>query len=183
MRLSSDSLNGWLVISAPGQPHRSVLEKLMKCTSIAVVVLVLVTMPNIVSRSNAQIAASESATLGGRVFRSDTNATTGNAYILLMQEKEKRAEAKHFDIRTNADGKYRFANIPAGKYTVSVYSWYRDRSDVPCGDSPDAKTADEGHVTVEWQRKSDAFMEVITIKGFSIETDHDTTKDFDVACR
>ncbi|HBB97013.1 MAG TPA: hypothetical protein DC054_16665 [Blastocatellia bacterium] len=155
----------------------------MKRIPIAVVALLLVTITNIVFRANAQLVASEAATLGGRVFRSDTNVAITNAYILLMQEKERRAEAKHFDIRTDADGKYRFTNIPGGKYTVSIYSWYRDRSDVPCGDSPDAKTADGGHVTVEWQRKSDAFVEIVTITGLSIETDHETTKDFNVTCR
>jgi hypothetical protein len=155
----------------------------MKRIPIALVVLLLFTVATIVSRPSAELAISGSASLAGQVIRSDTNVAIGNAYILLMQEKEKRAEAKHFDIRTDADGKYRFTNIPPGKYTVSVYSWYQDKSDVPCADSPDAKTADEGHVTIEWQSKSDAFMEIVTIKGFSIETDHETTKDLDVACR
>jgi hypothetical protein len=76
-------------------------EGFMKHIPIAVVLLLLVTIANIVSRANAQLAASESATLCGRVFRSDTNVAIGNAYILLMQEKEKRAEAKHFDTRTD----------------------------------------------------------------------------------
>jgi hypothetical protein len=100
-----------------------------------------------------------------------------------MQETEKRVEAQHFDTRTDADGRYRFTDIPAAKYTVSIYSWYPKRTDVPCADSADGKTVDEGHVTVEWQWKSNAFMEIVTIKGLVIDRDHDTSKDFDVACR
>src|SRR5437773_8465794 len=159
------------------------LKGSMKRIPIAVGLLLFTVIVNVSPRAQSQLANSESGTLSGKVFRSDTNVAIDNSYILLMEEKEARAEAKHFDMRTDADGKYRFTNIPAGKYTVSIYSWYRNRLDVPCTDSLDAKTADGGHVTVEWQPKSDAFMEIITIKGFSIETDHDTAKDFDVACR
>ena len=155
----------------------------MKRIPIAIVFLLLAMSVNISPRAKAQLATSESGALSGKVFRSDTNVPIDNSYILLMQEKQNRAEAKHFDIRTDTDGKYRFTNIPAGKYTVSIYSWYPNRLDVPCTDSLDAKSADEGHVTVEWQRKSDAFMEIITIKGLAIEADRDTTKDFDVLCR
>src|SRR6266404_9228342 len=135
----------------------------MKRIPIAIVFLLLAMSVNISHRAKAQLATSESGALSGKVFRSDTNVPIDNSYILLMQEKQTRAEANHFDIRTDPDGKYRFTNIPAGKYTVSIYSWYPNRLDVPCTDSLDAKSADEGHVTVEWQRKSDAFMEIITI--------------------
>jgi hypothetical protein len=159
------------------------LKRIMKRITIAIIFLLLAVTVNISPRASMKLATSESGILSGKVFRSDTNGPIDSSYILLMQEKENRAEAEHFDIRTDHDGKYRFTNIPAGKYTVSIYSWYRNRLDVPCTDSLDAKTADEGHVTVEWQRKSDAFMEIVTIKGFSIETDRHTEKDFDVACR
>jgi len=155
------------------------LNGIMKRIPIGIVFLLLAMSVNISPRAKAQLTTS----LGGKVFRSDTNMPINNSYILLMQERQNRAEAEHFDIRTGTDGKYRFTNIPAGKYTVSIYSWYRNRLDVPCTDSIDAKTADEGHVTIEWQRKSDAFMEIVTIKGFSIETDRDTERNFDVACR
>lgn len=159
------------------------LKGIMKRIPIAIVWLLLTVSVNISPRAKAQLVTPESGTLSGKVFRSDTNMPINNSYILLRQEKQTRKEAKHIDIRTGADGKYRFTNIPAGKYTVAIYSWYRNRLDVPCPDSRDTKTADGGRVTVEWQRKSNAFREIVTIKGFSIAPTRDTTKDFDVSCR
>jgi hypothetical protein len=154
----------------------------MKRVTITVLLVLLATSFTIMLPLNAQRAISNPGTLTGKIFRSDTNVPISNSYILLMQETEKRVEAQHFDTRTDDNGNYCFNDIPAGKYTVSIYSWYRNRADVPCADSADAKT-DEGHVTVEWQWKSNAFMEIVTIKGFAIDNDQDIPKDFDLACR
>jgi hypothetical protein len=157
-------------------------EKMKRVVTLVVFILLAMSL-TISVPANAQRFISSSGTFSGKVFRSDTNVAMSNSYILLMQEKEKPVEAQHFDTRTDADGRYRFTDIPAGKYTVSIYSWYPNRTDVPCADSAGRKTVDEGHVTVEWQRKSDAFMEIVTIKGFVINGDHNRSKDFDVACR
>ena len=155
----------------------------MKCVLVMVVFIPLAISLTISVPANAERFISGSGTFSGKVFRSDTNVAISNSYILLMQEKEKRVEAQHFDTRTDADGRYRFTNISAAKYTVSIYSWYLNRADAPCADSANGKTVDEGHVTVEWQRKSNEFMEIVTIKGFVIDGEHGTSKDFDVACR
>ena len=122
------------------------------------------------------------ASVSGKVFRSDKNEAIENAYIFLRQETERRVEAQHFDTRTDSEGKYQFTNLPAGKYTISIYSWHLNRSDVPCGDAADSKTVDGG-VTVKWQPKSTAFMEIVVVKGFTVEADRDTSRDFDIACR
>ena len=149
----------------------------MRRISIAITLLLVL---NCYSQTDSTVTFTN---IAGKVLRSDRNQIIENAYILLMQEKERRVEAEHFDTRTDSEGKYQFANLPAGKYTVSIYSWFRNRPDVPCGDAGDSKTADEGRVTVEWQRKSEAFMEIVTIKGFAVEGDRETSKDFDIACR
>ena len=155
----------------------------MKRVPIAVALILLAASVTTMPPVNGQRVISNPGTLNGKVFRSDTNVPISNSYILLMQETEKPIDAQHFDTRTDDKGNYKFNNIPAAKYTVSIYSWYRTRSDVPCAESTAAKTVDDGHVTVEWQWKSNAFMEIVTIKGFAIDSDHDTSKDFDVACR
>jgi len=51
---------------------------------------------------------------------------------------------------------------------VSIYAWFPKRSEVPCQNRLEQKTADGGDITVEWQWKSQAFMEIITLKRFSI---------------
>lgn len=122
----------------------------------------------------------ESASIKGKVFRSDSGHGISNSYILFEQEKDSVRQPEHFDLRTDQDGNYRFTDIPAGKYVVSVYAWFLEKSDVPC--QSEAKIADDGKVTVEWQRKSNAFVEIITIKGFSVEAGQERIKDFNLLC-
>lgn len=148
----------------------------------------LMAVGNIEGRREQTRGGDESGTLTGRAFRSDTNESISNCYILLMQEKDSRERAEHFYLRTDEKGNYIFNDIPAGRYTVSLHAWFPKSTDVPCQNSPEAKTADDGSVTVEWQRKSEAFMEVVTIKGFSVTADqdlvrHKTVKDFDLLCK
>jgi len=148
----------------------------MKHVSIGVAVLMLL---NCYAATDATVTSNS---LSGKVFRSDRDQAVENAYIMLVQEKEWQV-TQHFDTRTDSEGKYQFNGLPAGKYTLSIYSWHRNRPDVPCGDAVDSKTIDDGRVTVEWQQKSGAFMEVVVVKGFSVEADRGASKDFDIACR
>jgi hypothetical protein len=54
------------------------------------------------------------------------------------------------------------------------------RREVPCQNPLKQKTADGGDIAVEWQWKSQTFMEIVTFKGFSIELEPENVKDFDV---
>ncbi len=119
----------------------------------------------------------------GKVFRSDTNEAIPNSYILITREKGSPSQVEHFDLRTDDNGDYRFQNVPAGKYTVSIYAWFPKKNDVPCRNFSEAKTVDDGKVIVEWQHKSDAFMEIVTIRGFSVESNQEKVKDFDLLCK
>jgi|SRR5580700_2378467 hypothetical protein len=123
----------------------------------------------------------ESGGIEGKVFRSDSNVAVSNSYILL--ENESPTQVEHFDVRTDDKGKYQFKDIPVGSYKVSIYAWFSNKSDVPCQNPGKAKTVDDGVVTVEWQRKSGAFMEIVTIKGFSVEAGQMRVKNFDLFCK
>ena len=118
--------------------------------------------------------------LKGKVFRSDSDEAISNSYILLTSEED---EAKHFDTRTDEKGEYLFGGIPAGDYTVAIYAWFPKRSEVPCQNPIEQKTVDGGNITVEWQWKSHAFMEIVTLRGFSIELGRENVKDFDLMGR
>jgi hypothetical protein len=120
------------------------------------------------------------STIKGKVFRSDSGGPISNSYILLTSEKD---EATHFDSRTDEKGEYLFGGIPAGNYAVSIYAWFPKRSEVPCQNPLEQKTADGGDITVEWQWKSQAFMEIVTLKRFSIELHRENAKDFDLVGR
>jgi hypothetical protein len=116
----------------------------------------------------------------GKVFRSDSGAAISNSYVLLTSEQD---DAKHFDTRTDEKGEYLFGGIPAGDYTVAIYAWFPKRSEVPLRNPIEQKTVDGGDITVEWQWKSQAFMEIVTLKGFSIESGRENIKDFDLVGR
>ena len=154
----------------------------MKRVAIPLIVAWLLIGGSNFSRAYDRAGTVESGKLGGKVFRSDTNDAITNSYILLMQEIEPPARAEHFDLRTDENGNYHFTNIPAGKYTVSVYAWFRNRADVPCNDPVDSTIDETRRVSVEWQRKSDAFMEILKIKGFSVAAGRETLTDFDLSC-
>ena len=120
----------------------------------------------------------EKSNLKGRVFRSDSGGSIANSYIILENESD---QEKNFDTRTDEVGNYIFGHIPPGSYTVSIYAWFRKRNEVPCQNPLEQKTADGGDITVEWQWRSQAFMEIVKLKSVSIESDQEYVKDFDVA--
>ena len=103
------------------------------------------------------------SSIKGKVFRSDSGEAISNSYILLTSEKD---QANHFDTRTDENGEYLFGGIPGGNYTVSIYAWFPRRSEVPCQDPLKQKTVEGGDITVEWQWKSRACMEIVILKGF-----------------
>lgn len=113
----------------------------------------------------------------GKVFRSDSGRAISDSYILLTSEK---GEAKHFYTRTDEKGEYLFGGVPSGDYTVAIYAWFPKRSEVPCQNPIEQKTVDGGDIMVEWQWRSQAFMEIVTLKGFSIELSQENVKDFDL---
>ena len=119
------------------------------------------------------------STMKGKVFRSDSGQAISNSYILLTSEKDE----EHFDTRTDEKGEYLFGGVPPGNYTVSIYAWFPKRSEVPCQNPQEQKTADGGDITVEWQRKSQEFMEIVKLKGLSIDLGRENVKDFDLVGR
>jgi hypothetical protein len=62
-------------------------------------------------------------------------------------------------------------------------AWFPKRSEVPCQNAIEQKTVDGGDITVEWQWKSQAFMEIVQLKDFSIEFDRENVKNFDLVGR
>jgi hypothetical protein len=119
----------------------------------------------------------EKSALRGKVFRSDTGEPISDSYILLVREG---GQPTNFDTRTDEAGDYIFGPVPAGHYTVSIYAWFPKREEVPCHNPPKQKSTDGGDITIEWQWKSHAFMEIVTLKGFSVESEQENVKDFDV---
>jgi hypothetical protein len=123
----------------------------------------------------------ELAAIRGKVFRSDSGKPISNSYVLLASETNPAGE--HFDTRTNANGEYVLKGISPGSYTISIYAWFRKKRDVPCQNPQKERTAEGDDVTVEYQRKSGAFMEIITRKRLSIDAGKQKIKNFDLSCK
>jgi hypothetical protein len=115
--------------------------------------------------SNSRLAKRTQAGLKVKYFRSDSSEAISNSYILL-----ENAWVEHSDVRTDGKGEYRFEKTPPGDYKASIFAWFSNKHDVPCQNAVESKTADSGKVTVEWQSKSGAFMEVVTIKEYSVDS-------------
>ena len=130
---------------------------------------------------NTKNGHSEPRTIRGKVFRSDSRKPISNSYILFASETA--PDRAHFDTRTSEKGQFVLKNIQPGTYTVSIYAWFRDKSDVPCRNSRKGHTADGGDVTVQWQRKSGAFMEIVTLKSVSIGAGPQEIENFDLRCQ
>lgn len=122
----------------------------------------------------------KTASLKGKVFRSDNNERIPNALIILLDEKESDKHANSLEARTDDQGNYNFASVPAGKYTVSIRAWYKTSEEAPC-QLLMAKTADKNS-SVLVARDKDGFMQQVFIKGFAIKAGKELVKDFDFAC-
>lgn len=123
----------------------------------------------------------KSATLKGRIFRSDTKAPVPNASITLLDEKKSEKQDNSVDAIADESGNYIFPNVVAGSYTVSIRSWYKTQEEAPC-QLLMAKTSDkDSMVTVA--RDKDRFVQQVFIKGFSVKAGKDAVRDFDFACR
>lgn len=123
----------------------------------------------------------KTASLKGRVFRSDTKDPIANALIILLDDKKSEKQDNSVEARTDDQGNYIFQNVPSGKYTVSIRAWYKTQEDAPC-QLLMAKTADKDSMVMV-ARDKDKFVQQVFIKGFSIKAGKEIVKDFDFACK
>jgi hypothetical protein len=115
------------------------------------------------------------------VFRSDTSEPIPNASIVLLDEKKSDKQNNSVGAKTDDQGNYTIANVPAGRYTVSIRAWYKTQEEAPC-QLLMAKTADKDS-TVIVARDNERFVQQVFIKGFSIKAGKEIVKDFDFACK
>ena len=123
----------------------------------------------------------KTASMKGKVFRSDTNQPIANAEIVLLDEKKSEEQNYSIDTKTDDQGHYSFPNVTAGVYTVSIRASYPTQEDAPCQFLL-GKTADKNSTVIVVQDK-DKFAQQVFIKGFSIKAGKEITKDFDFACK
>ena len=123
----------------------------------------------------------KTASLKGKVFRSDTKEPIANALIILLDDKKSEKQDNSVEAKTDDQGNYIFQNVPSGKYTVSIRAWYKTQEDAPC-QLLMAKTPDKDSMVVV-ARDKDKFVQQVFIKGFSVKAGKEIVKDFDFACK
>jgi hypothetical protein len=141
----------------------------------------LVAVMNIVSVLSLADEKLKTASIKGKVLRSDTNEPIANALIILMDEKRSDQHDNSVEARADEHGNYTFQNVPNGKYTVSIRAWYKKQEDAPC-QLLIAKTRDKNS-TVMVVSEKDRFVQQLFIKGFSVKAGKEIVKDFDFACK
>ena len=123
----------------------------------------------------------KTASLKGKVFRSDMGEAIAGASIILLDENKSDKQDNSVDTKTDDRGNYSLANVAAGKYTVSIRAWYKTEEEAPC-QLLMAKTR-EKNSTVLVARDKDKFVQQLFVKGFSIKSGKEIVKDFDFACK
>lgn len=123
----------------------------------------------------------KTASLRGKIFRSDTGEPISGAVIILLDEHKSDKQDNSVESKTDDKGNYSFAKVTEGKYTVSLRSWYKTQEEAPCQILM-AKTV-EKNSTVVVAGENDRFVQQIFVKGFSIKAGKDNVKDFDFACK
>ena len=121
-----------------------------------------------------------SAGIEGRVFRSDSKEGVSNSYVLL--ENESSARSGHFDVRTDDRARFDSRTFRLEPTRFPFMHGFHSRMMFLARILAMHKPR-----TMAWwrsrQRKSRAFLQIVTIKGFSVETGWARVKDFDLFCK
>lgn len=124
---------------------------------------------------------SKTATLKGKVFRSDTKAPISSALIVFLNENKSNKHDDSVETRTDDQGNYTLERVPAGPYTVSIRAWYKTQEEAPC-ELLLGKTSDKNS-TVMVMSENDRFVQQVFIKGFAVKAGKAISRDFDFACK
>jgi carboxypeptidase family protein len=118
----------------------------------------------------------------GVVYRGDKDHPVADAEVLLLDDK-KAGEKNDGSVgtKTDAKGEYAFERVAAGKYTVSIRTFYDTQEEAPC-QLLAAKTKDKDSVVLVMKEK-DKFVEQVFIKNFSVKAGKEVVRDFDIACK
>jgi hypothetical protein len=154
----------------------------MKYLKFAVVLMAAIAF--CVGAGDAREAKKEKdASFSGRVFRSDTKAALAKVKVELWDEKKSgKKEDNSQETVTDAEGKFSFATVKPGKYTISIQAPFEPDETVPCQflmgkiDEPNSTllviTQDDGKR-----------VEQVFIKGFNFKEGKEVKKEFDLVCK
>ncbi len=123
------------------------------------------------------------STLSGVIYRGDREHPVAGASIVLTAVKVGRHEDEKLRVEAHSDaaGAYRFEDLVAADYRVTIRTTYDSAEEVPCKLHP-ARTADD-HSLVTVLEEDGKFVEQVFLSYFRIKAGKQIAKDFDLACQ
>jgi len=132
----------------------------------------------VVSVTTAQ--SNPGSVLKGKVFLTDKEHPVVGAMIFLIPIIDSKKGPEIAAVKTDDHGDYEFKNVPEGKYTISIKSYYKKQEDLPCKFLL-AKTRNPVLALVVMQEKGQYVQHVMSDE-FSIKGTKEVVKNFDVTC-
>lgn len=130
-------------------------------------------------------ASNVSATIFGKVFRSDTGELiTGGEVSLSMPSAEGTESERISEVKTDDAGRYSFVDIAPGTYTLSIAVEYKNEKLLPCelGLMGLTATADGWLLGVGVRESDKTFFVIGASDGFAVESAEMLEKDIDISC-
>lgn len=121
------------------------------------------------------------ASFEGKLFRSDTDKPIANARVLLLDEKKSEKQNNSQETQTDEGGNFSFERVAAGKYTISIRVAYDKEEEVPCRFLI-GKLKGEKDSALLILSEGDKKIYQIFIKGFSVKSGKNITKEYDLVC-
>lgn len=120
----------------------------------------------------------------GKVFRSDTGKSIANATVSLDDATldPKDPKFKVSETTTDVQGRYSFADVKPGRYSMSVTWLFQNQSDSPC---PGVGMTRDGWLVIVGVRKDGGLVLVATgvEQKFTVAAGETLRRDIDLSCK
>jgi hypothetical protein len=118
----------------------------------------------------------------GKVFRSDTNEAMVDVEVELTDENAPKEQSKVGSINTDKNGKYLFADVKPGKYSLVVTAKYMDDSNLPCRPSGMLATNPDKLIVTVAPTQYGTIVEIILVPDFAIGKEDVIQRNIDLKC-
>jgi hypothetical protein len=131
----------------------------------------------------------KTASVTGRVFRSDTKRTFAGAAVRLELAGKDIPEEKKVvaEVKTDAKGNYSFARVAPGAYLLAAVVVFQSDGESPCKvESIGLNLFPESNAygwSVHMMRTNVGVIESISSKEFSVSVGRNVQKDIDLKCK
>jgi Carboxypeptidase regulatory-like domain len=124
--------------------------------------------------------AKRSSSIKGRVFRSDTGQAVSGATVQLLRSGHSEERDGLVSRTTDLEGRYQFAAVEEGEYSVAVEATYERQADAPCklqvGRNEDARGI------VFTNHSGGHFRVRLSVSGVKIKGRKGIVQDFNLVC-